>query len=217
MFADFSVAGGVSFSKPYQGSPAPYMTSNSVIRDCRSPSDMSCLSGTTRKGTERAQRRRATRALPWSTTRHRMGWHQQEAVVSVSIFATGNILHIPFWRFKSRGTRTHLPLIASSETVCGGVHMSIIAMLNTQRTMAISDTVDSDSQRKPNQNKKKDESIHPVSWGSSGDHTSRGRLALSTGFASGSVTFHQPTSVSWSPGSGLATGFEAVDGETKRN
>ena len=50
--------------------------------------------------------------------------------------------------------------------------MPIIAMLNMQRTMAISDAVDSDSQHDPNQ--KKDESIHLVSWGSSGDHMSRG-------------------------------------------
>ena len=41
LFDDFSVVGGVSFSKPYQGSPSPYMTSSSVIRDCRSSSDMS--------------------------------------------------------------------------------------------------------------------------------------------------------------------------------
>ena len=199
----------------------------------------SCLSGTTRKGTECTQCHRATRVLPWSKFRHRMGWHQQEAIVyprwawhliceyssdtwavfittSVSMFATGIKKHIlEFW------IAWYMHPFALDRIVGNGMwwHAYVhhrIAMLNTQPTTAISDTVDSDSQCKPNQNKK-DESICPVSWRSSGDHTSRGRLTLSTGFASGSVTFHQLTSVSWSPGSRLATGFEAIDGETKRN
>jgi hypothetical protein len=40
--ADFSVVGGESLSKPYHGSPSPYKTSSSVIRDCRSSSDIPC-------------------------------------------------------------------------------------------------------------------------------------------------------------------------------
>src|ERR1700761_6690956 len=61
--------------------------------------------------------------------------------------------HIPFWIFKSRGTRTHFPLVASSEVEDDGAHMSIIVVSNIQRTTAISDTVDRDSQRNPKQKK----------------------------------------------------------------
>src|SRR5258708_31057705 len=110
--------------------------------------------------------------------------------------------HIPDWRLRSRGTRTHLPLIALSEVEEDGAHMSIMVKSNMHRTTAISDTVmvETNSALCPHQ-RGRNKIIHPVSWGSNGAHTSSGRLALSTGLVEpGAVTFHQSTSVSWSPG-----------------
>ena len=59
--------------------------------------------------------------------------------------------HIPFWRFKSCSTRTHFPLIASSEVEDDGAQMPIIVVSNIQHMMTISDTIDSHSQRNPKQ------------------------------------------------------------------